>query len=112
MFNTFLDTKRKWIAMIFYWIFFFATIVAVIKILKWVDLFPKPTVTNTVTIEKVNYTYKTVDQSNLGRLANGDHVKFGEVDMCVSSIQTSNLRTDDPKSAPVQINLRVDGNCQ
>lgn len=53
------------------------------------------------------YQYETIPQYDLGRLVNGDHVKFGGADMCVSSVFGENVK----RGGVVEINLRADGEC-
>lgn len=104
MFNTFLSEQRKMIRILFYWALFFASAFLVIHLIKQL----KP---ETFTKEIVEYKHIEKEQFNLGRLSNGDLVKYGDIDMCISSIETSNLRKDDPSNPPVKIYLRKEGNC-
>lgn len=57
--------------------------------------------------KRIKYQYETIPQYDLGRLVNGDHVKFGDVNMCVSSVYGENIK----HKGVIEINLRADGEC-
>ena len=86
--------------------FIFITLTSLVGVIVYKQVRPPETV------NRIKLDYQVVAQCDIGRLTNGDNVKFGNINMCVSSIQSSNLKGEsDPKQAPVQINLRKAGDC-
>lgn len=105
MFNSLLDRKQRMLVIVFWWALIISSLAAAIGLYKW--LLPEKR-TDVVTETK----YEVVKVVDLGSLSVGAVVRFQGVDMCLSSIETSNLKQpNDLHNPPVTIYLRMPGNC-
>ena len=117
MFNTFLSYRRKAERTILFLVLFWATVFLSILAYKWITPIESLVKTETITVTEVTtefvYEYENiVVQYDLGHLANGDNVKFNGLDLCVSSISTSNLKRYKASGIPpITIHFRPVGDC-
>lgn len=111
MFNTFLDVKRRYVNILFWWLFSFGTIVIVIAIYKWAFPIVK---TEKVFVDKPVYIgkYETKTITDLGELTNGELVKFGSLILCVSSIDETNLKLNPDQTINIYLREKGSGKCQ
>lgn len=72
MFNTNLSDWNWMSKLLFFWVLIFATTGLTIWMYRWV----KPT------------EYKVINKVDVSQLKYGDHVKFQEMDLCVSDVRT------------------------
>ena len=101
MFNSLLNRKEKMGYILFYWVIIVSSIGLGIQFYKWVS--PEAFV-----IKETQYV--VVEQVGLKELTQGQNVKYGGRNLCVSSIREN--RMVDDYNANVEINLRTEGSCK
>ncbi len=109
LFNTYLDEKRRYGTIIFWWILIFATITASIGLYKWAGPIVR---VERVPVEKAVFVGKTetrtITVKDLGTLRNRDIVQWGNTQLCVSSIEQTRIANYSgvESEPPIKINLR------
>ena len=100
--------KRKVVTVLFWWGLLIITGFLIFSVYQLYHPLPKQ---ETIT----SYKYKTIEtQSDLSAIQMGTSVKYGSMNLCVSSVQSYNIKSyhgelSDPL---VIINLRPEGDCK